>query len=161
MSHSDLQSPIYKNDLELAFKTIDDLQKIVLPTRKVIIKKGSLFNLALPAINYTAEIAIAKDVYVVEHNTTKSISPIEFFFKTWTREGIEYAIPKGSPPTALSNSERLEKIKSNPFSIEKATSGLNVTCDDRGQVAVNEEDILKALVASEETLFDIIDNSKK
>lgn len=161
MSHSDLQSPIYKNDLELAFKTIDDLQKIVLPTRKVIIKKGSLFNLALPAINYTAEIAIAKDIYLVEHNITKSISPIEFFFKTWTREGIEYAVPTGSPPTALNNTDRLDKIKASPFNIEKAITGLNVTCNNLQQAVISEEDILKALVASGETLFDIIDDSKK
>lgn len=161
MSHSDLESPIYKNDLELAFKTIDDLQKIVLPTRKVIIDKGSLFNLELPTINYTAEIVIAKDIYLVEHNVTKSISSIEFFFKTWTREGIEFAVPKGSPPTAFNNTDRLDKIKASPFNIEKAITGLNVTCKDRGQAEVSENDILKALVFAGESAFDIIDNSKK
>lgn len=160
MSHSDLESPIYKNDLELAFKTIDDLQKIVLPTRKVIIEKGSLFNLELPTINYTAEIVIAKDIYLVEHNVTKSISSIEFFFKTWTREGIEFAVPTGSPPTALNNTDRLDKIKASPFNIEKAITGLNVTCNNLQKALINEEGILKALVASGETLFDIIDDSK-
>ncbi|TDW52734.1 hypothetical protein EV144_1011427 [Flavobacterium sp. 270] len=161
MSHSDLESPIYKNDLELAFKTIDDLQKIVLPIRKVIIEKDSLFNLELPTINYTAEIVIAKDAYLVEHNSTKSISPIEFFFKTWTREGIEFAVPTGSPPNALTNNDRLEKIKTSIFTIKKAVGGLNVTCIDRGQAEISEEDILKALVFAGETAFDIIENSKK
>ena len=45
MSHSDIESPIYRNDLELAFKIIDDLEQIVLPQRTVIVAKGTLFNL--------------------------------------------------------------------------------------------------------------------
>jgi len=161
MSHSDIESPIYKNDLELAFKTIDDLQKIVLPARKVIIEKGNLFKLELPTIDYTAEIVIAKDVYLVEHNANKSISPIEFFFKTWTRAGIEFAKDKGRNPDAYTNIDLLAKIKTSLFSIAKTTSGLNVTYNDLQEAEVNEEDILKALVASGETLFDIIENSKK
>jgi hypothetical protein len=156
MSHSDLESPIYKNDLLLAFKTIDDLQKLVLPTREVIITKGSLFNLSLPLINYTAEIVTAKDIYLVEHNATKSISPINIFFKTWNREGVEFAMPTGSPPIALTNADRLEKIKTSLFPIEKVVIGLNVTSIDRGQVEVNEDDILKAMTASGKTLFEII-----
>lgn len=156
MSHSDLESPIYKNDLVLAFKTIDDLQKLVLPTREVIITKGSLFNLSLPLINYTAEIVTAKDIYLVEHNATKRISPINIFFKTWNREGVEFAMPTGSPPIALTNADRLEKIKTSLFPIEKVVIGLNVTSIDRGQVEVNEDDILKAMTASGKTLFEII-----
>lgn len=156
MSHSDLESPIYKNDLVLAFKTIDDLQKLVLPTREVIITKDSVFNITLPLINYTAEIITAKDIYLVEHNATKSISPINIFFKTWNREGVEFALPTGSPPIALTTADRLEKIKTSPFSIEKVVIGLNVTSIDRGQVEVNEDDILKAMTASGKTLFEII-----
>lgn len=156
MSHSDLESPIYKNDLVLAFKTIDDLQKLVLPTREVIITKGSVFNITLPLINYTAEIVTAKDIYLVDNLVSKTISPINIFFKTWTREGVEFALPKGSPPIALTNANRLEKIKISPFPIEKVVIGLNVTSIDRGQVEVNEEDILKAMTASGKTLFEII-----
>ena len=156
MSHSDLESPIYKNDLVLAFKTIDDLQKLILPTRKVIITKGSLFNLSVPSINYTAEIVTAKDIYLVENVGVKTISPINILFKTWLREGVEFALPIGSPPIALTNADRLEKIKTSPFSIEKVVIGLNVTSIDRGQVEVNEEDILKAMTASGKTLFEII-----
>ncbi len=156
MSHSDLESPIYKNDLVLAFKTIDDLQKLVLPTREVIITKGSVFNITLPLINYTAEIITAKDIYLVDNLVSKTISPINIFFKTWTREGVEFALPKGSPPIALTNADRLEKIKISPFPIEKVVIGLNVTSIDRGQVEVNEEDILKAMTASGKTLFEII-----
>lgn len=156
MSHSDLESPIYKNDLVLAFKTIDDLQKLVLPTREVIINKGSAFNITLPLINYTAEIVTAKDIYLVDNLVSKTISPINIFFKTWTREGVEFALPTGSPPIALTNADRLVKIKTSLFSIEKVVIGLNVTSIDRGQVEVNEEDILKAMTASGKTLFEII-----
>lgn len=44
MSHSDIVSPIYRNDfLELAFRTIQDLEAIVLPKRTLLIEKGGDF----------------------------------------------------------------------------------------------------------------------
>lgn len=121
----------------------------------------SLFNLTLPLIKYTAEIVTAKDIYLVDNSGTKTISPVNIFFKTWTREGVEFAKDKGSTPDAYINIDLLEKIKLCPFTIEKAINGLNVTYNNRGQAEVSEDDILKALVASGETIFDILDKSKK
>lgn len=161
MSHSDIESPIYKNDLDLAFTTINALKTISLPKRKVIIDKGAIFNLALAAINYTATIEIAKDVYVVESSGTKTISPIIFLFKTWIREGVEFATPKGVPATAITGVEKLEKIKESPFTIEKALHGLNVTYIDRALAEITDNDILTGLTVAGKTLFDIVADNKK
>ena len=92
--------------------------------RSLLIKKGSVFNLNLAAINYTAQIEIAKNIYEVENDGTKTTSPIEIFFKDWSREGVQYAIPTGSPAQPLTNNDLLIKIKESPFTIEKATNGL-------------------------------------
>lgn len=161
MSHSDIESPIYRNDLELAFKTIEKLDLIVLPKRSVIIEKGTLFNLSLPAINYTAQIEIAKDIYLVEHNSIKSESPISFFFKKWTREGVDFAIPTGVPAIAVTNVVRLEKIKISPFTLDKAVEGLNETYRDRAVTEINIQDLKNAMtLAGGEIMNDIIENSK-
>ena len=161
MSHSDIESPIYRNDLELAFKTIEDLERIVLPRRTVIIKKGEIFNLSLPAINYTAKIKISKDIYLVEHNGAKTETAISLFFQTWTREGVEYAVPKGVPAIAVTNAERLEKIKTSLFTLDKALEGLNVTYKDRTLAEISTHDLKVAMtLAGGEVLNDIIENSK-
>lgn len=161
MSHSDIESPIYRNDLELAFQTIQDLEAIVLPSRTVIIEKGTLFNLSLPAINYTAQVEIAKDIYLVEHNGAKTETTISFFFKTWTRAGVDFAQPKGLVPEAITGVEKLEHIKSSPFTIDKAVDGLNVTYRDRAVAEINIQDLRVALtLAGGEILNDLIENSK-
>lgn len=161
MSHSDIESPIYRNDLELAFQTIQDLEAIVLPKRKVIIEKGTLFNLSLPAIAYTAQLEIAKDVYIVEHNGAKTETTISFFFKTWTRAGVLYATPTGFPATAVTNIDRLEKIKESPFTLDKATDGLNVTFRDRAIAEITPQDLKVAMtVAGGDILNNLIENAK-
>jgi hypothetical protein len=161
MSHSDIESPIYRNDLELAFTTIEDLQRIVLPKREVIVNKGTIFNFSLPAINYTSQVEISKDIYLVEHNGTKTETSISFFFKTWTREGVEFSVPKGLPAVSVSNNERLEQIKGSPFPIDKAVIGLNVTFTDRGVPNINEEDLQNSMRLDGDTLFNIINNAKQ
>jgi hypothetical protein len=161
MSHSDIESPIYRNDLELAFQTIQALDAILLPKRTVIIEKGTLFNLLLPAINYTAQVEIAKDIYLVEHNGGKTETTISFFFKTWTRATVLHAVPTGAPPTAVTNVDRLEHIKSSPFTIDKVVDGLNVTYRDRAVAEINIQDLRVALtLVGGEILNDLIENSK-
>ena len=159
MSHNDIESPIYRNDLELAFKTIEDLERIVLPKRTVIVDKGTLFNLSLPAINYTAQVEIAKDIYLVEHNGAKTA--VSFIFKTWIREGVVHAVPKGIPQGAVTNVDRLEQIKNSPFTIDKAVEGLNVTYRDRAVAQIDIQDIKDALtLVGGGILNDLIENAK-
>ncbi|GAO28334.1 AAA family ATPase [Geofilum rubicundum] len=161
MSHSEIESPIYRNDLELAFKTIDDLERIVLPKRTVIIEKGTHFNLSLPAINYKAQVEIAKDIYMVEHKDVKTETAICFFFKTWTRAGVEFAGPTGIPARAVSKIELLDKIKSNPYSLEIVVKELNKTFKDRGVPEINILDLKSSLtLAGGVFLNDLLENSK-
>jgi hypothetical protein len=56
MSHNNIESPIYKSDLDKAFKVIEELDKLILPTRKILLEKGTVFNINLTAITYLAEI---------------------------------------------------------------------------------------------------------
>jgi hypothetical protein len=144
-SHSDLTSPIYRIDLQNAFSAIDELRKIVLPKRALLIQKGDLFEIKLPNIDYKALISLSENVYEVENNGTTTISPVHFNFFEWSREGIQFAKPKGSPPEPFAPSELLNKILDNPKSLEKIVIGLNQTLVDRGQATIDVEDLKKAI----------------
>ena len=156
MSHSDIESPIYKNDLENAFKVIEDLKNIDLPTKEILVEKGSHFKLELPAINYEADVQIAENIYKVDNNGEKSISPIKIMFRDWTRSNIRYAKDTGDTPEAYSQNERLERIKSQPYSIEEAVNSLNRTYRDRNVAEISTDDLLKNLKKDGTSLFDII-----
>lgn len=161
-SHSDLTSPIYRNDLQMAIDAINELRTIVLPKRKVIIEKGTLFNLNLAAINYTAQIEIAKDIYLVENNGVKTETDVSFYFKTWTRLGIENANPIGVPAIALSDIQLLERVKSKPYTLKVAVNELNKTYRDRAVAEINIQDLRVALtLAGGELLNDLIENAKQ
>jgi hypothetical protein len=160
MSHSDIESPIYRKDLELAFQTIQDLTKLNFPKRKLILGKGEVFNLNLPEINYTANVEIAKNIYMVDNEGTKSISLISIYFKTWIRLGVSFAAPIGDPATAIPNKDKLEQIKNSPYTLQKAVIGLNTTCNDRGVPNINEQDLLNALTLAGNSLFKIIELAK-
>lgn len=144
-SHSDLTSPIYRNDLQNAFSAIDELRTIVLPKRKLLLQKGDLFDIKLPNIDYNALISLSENVYEVDNNGTITISPVNFNFSKWSREGIQFAIPKGSPPEAFTPGELLNKILDNPMSLEKIVIGLNQTLLDRGQARIDVEGLKKAI----------------
>jgi len=156
LSHNDIDSPIYKDDLEKAFKVIEDLQNITLPTRDLLISKGSIFTLNLTAINYQAEIEIAKNIYQVDNNGAITTSPVVICFKDWTREGVQYATPTGVPAIAMPNNDRLTRLKESPFPIDKATIGINTTYTYGGITEITPEDVLRNLTSSEDILFDII-----
>jgi hypothetical protein len=156
MSHNDLESPIYKNDLVAAFKVIDDLKNITLPERTLLVAKGSMFDLNLPAINYQAKIEIAKNIYSVTNNGANTKSPVTIYFKDWTREGVQFAKPTGVPPEAYPSGERLAKIKESPFTIDKAIIGLNVTYNNRGVVEITTDDLLRNLTKAGDILYDIL-----
>ena len=156
MSHSDLESPIYKHDLETAFQVIEDLRNLALPTRTLIIKKGSTFQLNLGAINYQADLEIAKNVYSVDNGGVVTKSKVEFYFKDWTREGVQHAKPIGDPVVPITGDERLQQIKNSPFTVEKATTGINATYSDKGLAVINEEELLRNTSKSGDVLYDIL-----
>jgi exopolysaccharide biosynthesis predicted pyruvyltransferase EpsI len=98
---------------------------------------------------------------LVEHNGVKTETDVSFYFKTWTRLGIEYAAPTGDPAIALSNVKLLERVKSNPYTLEVAVNELNKTFRDRAVAEINIQDLRVALtLAGGEILNDLIENSK-
>ncbi|MBK9398578.1 MAG: hypothetical protein IPN55_15610 [Saprospiraceae bacterium] len=78
-----------------------------------------------------------------------------------TRARVLYAVPTGVPPTAVTNVERLEKIKESPFTLDKATDGLNVTFRDKAVAEITPQDLKVAMtLAGGGILNDLIENGK-
>lgn len=156
LSHNDIDSPIYKDDLDKAFKVIEDLKAIKLPIREVLIDKGTIFKLDLPVINYQADIEIATNIYSVEDNGVKTISPIKTYFKKWSRQGVEYAKMTGNPPETYSGTALLLKIKERSFSIQDIVQNINETYKENNIAEINSDDIFKSLTKSNVVLFEIL-----
>jgi hypothetical protein len=156
MSHDDLKGPIYKIDLENAFKVINVLKDLNLPVRTLLIKKGTMFNLVLDAIDYHASIEIAKNLYIIAHNGKKGFSPILIFCKEWTRMGVKFAKPTGCPPEAISERERLSRILNDSWPIDKVLKSLNQTFRDRKIAEISINDLLKNITTIETTLSDLL-----
>jgi energy-coupling factor transporter ATP-binding protein EcfA2 len=152
MSHDDIESPIYKNDIEAAFKVIDDLQKIELPKREVVIEKNKVFTIDLPAISYTAEIITADNVYKIDNDGAISFSTSKFHLNTWTREGIDYAMDSNSPPQQYSQADKLRIIANGPYNLIQMLSSLNRTFTDRGVANIAETDLKNAMECDGKTL---------
>lgn len=155
-SHNDLTSPIYRSDMQLAFDTIAQLRAIKLPQRNLLIQKGELFEIKLPAIDYHAIISLSENVYKVEDNGNTSISPVKFNFSEWTREGVLFAKPTGDPIEAITPGQRLDKIKLAPFTLDKMVTALNQTLTDKGQVEIDVEGLKKAISNPSITLDQIL-----
>jgi energy-coupling factor transporter ATP-binding protein EcfA2 len=152
MSHDDIESPIYKNDIEAAFKVIDDLQKIELPKREAIIEKNKVFTITLSAISYTAEIITADNVYKIDNDGAISFSTSKFHLNTWTREGIDYAMDSDSPPQQYSQADKLRIIANGPYNLIQMLSSLNRTFTDRGIANIVETDLKNAMECDGKTL---------
>ncbi len=152
MSHDDIESPIYKNDIEAAFKVIDDLQKIELPKREVIIEKNKVFTITLPTISYTAEVITADNIYKIDNDGAISFSTSKFHLNTWTREGIDYAMDSDSPPQQYSQADKLRIIANGPYNLVQMLSSLNRTFTDRGVANIVETDLKSAMECDGKTL---------
>lgn len=153
MSHNDVDSPIYKNDLETAFKVIEDLSNLKLPQRTLIVEKENKFKIEIGEINYEADISIARNVYQVQNGEDITISPIVFFFNDWRREGVQYAKPSGNPVEAITGAERLTKIKESPFPLDKAIQGIY---GPLGLALPSTDDFMKLFKNHEKTLYELV-----
>jgi len=152
MSHDDIESPIYKNDIEAAFQVIDDLQKIELPKREVVIEKNKVFTINLPAISYTAEIVAANNIYKIDNDGAISFTTQQFTFNIWRREGTDFAKDFSSPPQAYAQNEKLDRILKSPYKLETILTSLNRTFTDRSVANIVEADLKNAMECDGKTL---------
>ncbi len=141
MSHDDVESPIYKNDIETAFQVIDDLKNIQLPTRSVVIEKNKVFSIDLPAISYTAEIFVANNVYKIDNDGTTTFSTLVFTFINWERLGVNNAEMAGNPPQEYSKADFLNILTKGPYEIDKVLDSINRTYTDENIPNISLDDL--------------------
>tara|TARA_R110002111_G_scaffold159453_3_gene226142 strand:- start:514 stop:2337 length:1824 start_codon:yes stop_codon:yes gene_type:complete len=152
MSHDDIKSPIYKNDIEDGFKVIDELQKLQLPIKDIVIEKNKSFQIDLPVISYKAEVVVVENVYKVNNNGTISFTASKFSFNLWTRETVNFAKSTGRPIKAYPPGARLDNILKGPYDLEWVTKAINPTYKEKGLAEINVEDLKSAMNCDGKTL---------
>lgn len=152
MSHNDIESPIYKNDLEKAFDVVEKLKSIKLPKQKVLIEKNKRFDIEIPSISYNAELIAANNICKIDNNGEISCSKPEFHFVTWSRENIEFAKPTDSPPLAFNNNEKLADILKPAYGLDKILFSINSTLADRGEDTIELQELKDIMIADDKTL---------
>jgi len=92
-SHSDIQSPIYRGELEKAFTAIQQLSAIPDIVRVLIIPLGSRFIYQNTANNdYSMELETIDNIYKIQCGVASSISQYKFRIVNWTWNGTQYAM---------------------------------------------------------------------
>lgn len=152
MSHDDIKSPIYKNDIEDGFKVIDELQNLQLPIKNIILEKNKTFQIDLPDISYTAEVVVFENVYKVNNNGTISFTSTKFSFNLWTRETIDFAKSTGTPIESYTPGDRLDKILKGPYDLEWISKAINPTYKEKGLAEINVEDLKNVMTCDGKTL---------
>jgi len=152
MSHDDVESPIYKNDIEAAFKVVDDLQRINLPIREVVVEKNKVFTINLPAISYTAEIITGNNVYKINNDGLITFSSPNFTFMGWSRLAVNNAKMTGNPPQGYSKTDFLNILSKGPYEINKILDSINITFTDQGVPNITLDDLKNAMVCEGKTL---------
>lgn len=83
--------PIYKIELEKAFKLIDELNTLSIPERKILLAKGMELEFKHPTLNYTFKFKLLSDFYKDSLDTnSKSIYP-KCKVMYWQFEGKDFS----------------------------------------------------------------------
>lgn len=91
-SHSDINSPVYRSELEKAFTAIRHLSGIPEIIRTIAAPIGSRFVYNNAANhNYTMELELAENIYKVSCGATTSISTYKFRIVDWNWNGTQFA----------------------------------------------------------------------
>lgn len=91
-SHSDINSPVYRSELEKAFTAIQHLSAIPEIVRVVVAPLGSRFVYTNAANhNYSMELELTDNIYKVSSDTANSTSNYKFRIVGWNWNGVPFA----------------------------------------------------------------------
>jgi energy-coupling factor transporter ATP-binding protein EcfA2 len=93
-SHSDSKSSFFKREITDVFEVVKKLKMLSPITWSPLFGRGTKCTYQNIANNYSAEIELADNLFKVEYNGANSFSKHFFYFKTWTWNGIPYAVTR-------------------------------------------------------------------
>lgn len=153
-SHSDIETPIYKLDLKKAFETVENIEKLKLPDRKLLLEKDKELIISLPEINYEAKIKLDQDIYKISYDGESAVTSMQFHIKTWTRAGVEYAKPTDNPPQKA-NEELIDKTINARYNLQRAIKGLNQIFKDQHKQEIDIKTLEQAIYIDKISVYDI------
>jgi hypothetical protein len=93
MSHHDLESPIYRSEVEQLFGLVNELAKLPQLKRQICLKAGSplTYELNDTGCQYKIEIELAEDLYTITVDGTSRFNNARWKVNTWTLNGVEHS----------------------------------------------------------------------
>jgi len=81
-SHDDMESPIYKNELEKAFEFNTELQALQIPVRRMIVHNGQRINQSTLG-DYTRVIEAVGNLFLIKQGANITLSKCNFKTISW------------------------------------------------------------------------------
>ena len=150
-SHDDIDSPLFRKEIEDAFLLVEELKKIKKIDRSIVLNKGQICKINLSGGIYQAELELAECLYLTNNNGNKALSNAKYFPKKWLFNSVEYGVHINGNTERLADDKifittndkkTLEKI----FKGIKMSTGIEVTGDLISQVTIGETGTLKDLL---------------
>ncbi len=152
-SHNDLKSPIFRKELEEAFKIVGNLEKLyeseIVQTLIKLFDDKTIPKFALEQWqichyknipnNYDAEIELVNSLFVIEINKQKKFTSHKFKLKKWTFNGVDY-----QHEGKVLNNKQIEYICKQERTLEEIFVGINQSTKIPIPVNLNSEIIIGA-----------------
>ncbi len=139
MSHDDPKSPVYRVEIENTFRVVRTLKNLPHIEKVLLLPIHATITYTNPDLNYTTEIELADNLYVVIKGTDKHFARCKYQLKKWTFQSVEYSnmdITDNQP----FQRDKINKIcKDDKRSLKEIYTGICKSLDIQGKTCVYEE----------------------
>lgn len=151
-SHDDLKSPLYRSEIEDAFKIIANLKTLEKIDRCLVLNAGQKLSINFPDDAYSMELELCDNMFSTRCSSTKSLSSAKYWIKRWTHKGIDFgtttdgkvsAMPEGKINNTIKQERTLEEI----FRGINKSTGITIPPDLYEVVKIGDSGTLKDLIA--------------
>lgn len=153
-SHSDLESPLFRREINDAFRLVKELKTIPKIIRSMILAKDDILLIEFPSHSYSMEVTSSNNIFscVIDSVKTLSESPLKFYIKKWTMSGTDFGIlisgvVNRMPQTQIDQIIEQKRELSEIFDGICNTLSITMPMDLESLVIVNPTLTLKDLIA--------------
>lgn len=123
-SHDDLKSPLYRSEIEDAFKIIANLKTLEKIDRCLVLNAGQKLSINFPDDAYSMELELCDNMFSTRCSSTKTLSSAKYWIKKWTHKGIDFGTETGGKVSAMPE-DKIDKTIKQERTLEEIFRGIN------------------------------------
>ncbi|MBN2890908.1 MAG: hypothetical protein JXL97_03500 [Bacteroidales bacterium] len=154
LSHDDIESPLYRSEIEEMFKVAKKLRDLPKLERERILKSGTQLTFEDTSRDYQATIQLNDNLYKTSNGTDTNISKCKFSILFWICESKPFYNPKNQ--RIFNDYESLNNLIKDNRTIEEVYEGICKSLDIPENERKQGDDILKLFKIGTATYFDLI-----